>query len=45
MHKKHAIATWNTLEPFQHLAEERGKAKTACVQMVGRTTFRMHTDF
>ena len=38
LHEKHAIATWNISEPSQHLPEDRGKAKTTCVQTVGRMT-------
>jgi hypothetical protein len=41
LYEKHAVATW---EPSQHLLKDRETKKT-CVEMAGRRTFRMHTDF
>jgi hypothetical protein len=35
------LGTW---EPSQHLLEDR-KTKKTCVEMAGRRTFRMHTDY
>jgi hypothetical protein len=38
LHEKHAVATWNLLN-------DKRKTKETCVEMAGRRTFRIHTDF
>jgi hypothetical protein len=45
LHEKHAVATWGTWKPSEHLLEDREKPKKTWTEMAGRRTFRMHTDF
>jgi hypothetical protein len=36
------LGTW---EPSQHLLIRQRKTKEICIEMTGRRTFRLHTDF
>jgi hypothetical protein len=44
LHEKHAVATWN-LGTVSAFALRQRKTKKICVEMAGRRTFRMHTDY
>jgi hypothetical protein len=44
LHEKHAVATWN-LGTISAFAQRQKKTKKTWVEMAGRRTFRMHSDF
>jgi hypothetical protein len=44
LHEKHAVATWN-LGTISAFALRQRKTKKTCVEMAGRRTFRMRTDY
>jgi hypothetical protein len=43
LRENHAVATWDS-EPSQHMPKAR-KTKRSCVEMAGRRTVLIHTDF
>ena len=43
LHEKHVVATWNLVEPSQHLLIGTGKPRKTCVEVAGRRTFRVLT--
>ena len=44
LHEKHAVATWNLVEPSQHLLIGTVKPRKTCVEVAGRGTFRILTS-
>jgi hypothetical protein len=44
LHERHAVATWN-LGTISAFAYRQRKTKKTCVEMTGRRTFRIHTDY
>jgi hypothetical protein len=42
-HEKHAVATLESWELFQHLLLDTGKPRKTCAEVAGRRTFRILT--
>ena len=43
LHVKHVVATWNCLQPSQHLLKDPGKPRKTWDEMAGHSTFRVLT--